>query len=79
MIEIINRLTVNHPNKNVTIAALSKKIHDDYKQPIRTVIRSVCPDMKLIELLQSIPSLDVQKVDNDWRITVEAHSLMTND
>jgi hypothetical protein len=75
-IEIIKSLTINHPKKIVTIALLSKKIHDYYKQPIRTVIRSVCPDLKLIELLQTIPSLHVQKVDNDWRITVEDHSVI---
>lgn len=76
LIKIINRLTANHPNKNVTIAILSKKFHDDYKQPIRTVIRSVCSDIKLIELLQTLPSLHVQKVDNDWQITVENHSII---
>lgn len=73
-IEIIKSLTTNHPKKILTIAILSKKFHDYYNQPIRTVIRSVCPDMKLIKLLQTIRSLNVQKVDNDWQITVEAHS-----
>lgn len=62
LIEIIKSLTANHPKKIVTIAVLSKKFHDYYKQPIRTVIRSVYPDMKLIKLLQTIPSLHVQKV-----------------
>lgn len=75
-IEIIKSLTTNHQNKIVTIAVLSKKFHDYYKQPIRTVIRRVCPDMKLIELLQRIPSLHVQKMDNDWRITVEDRSVI---
>ncbi|MEG4519163.1 MULTISPECIES: hypothetical protein [unclassified Microcoleus] len=76
LIEIIKILMVNQPENFVTIAVLSKKFHDDYKQPIRTVIRSVCPDMKLIEILQTIPSLHVQKLDNDWQITVEAHSVI---
>ena len=75
LIEIIKSLTVIYPKKTVTIAVLSKKFCDYYKQPIRSVIRSVCPDTKLIELLQTIPSLYVQKVDNDWQITVEAHSV----
>lgn len=70
LIEIIKSLTANHPKKIVTIAVLSKKFHDYYKQPIR----SVCPDIKLIKLLQTIPSRPVQKVDNDWQITVEDHS-----
>lgn len=76
LIEIIKSLTANHPKIFVTIAVLSKKFRDYYKHPIRTVIRSVCPDMKLIELLQTIPSLYVQKVNNDWRITVEDHSVI---
>ncbi|MEG4533293.1 hypothetical protein [Microcoleus sp. D2_18a_D3] len=74
LIEIIESLMVNQPENFVTIAVLSKKFHEDYKQPIRTVIRSVCPDLKLIEILQTLPSLHVQKVDNDWQITVEAYS-----
>lgn len=73
LIEIIRSVTANDPKKKVTIAVMSKKFGDCYKQPIRTVIRSVCPSLKLIELLQTIPSLHVQKVDNDWQITVEAH------
>lgn len=77
LIEIIKILTANHPKKIVTIAVLSKKFRDYYKQAIRTVIRSVCPDVKLIELLQSIPGLDVQKVDRDWQITVDSSLLQT--
>lgn len=76
LIEIIKSLTANHPKIFVTIAVLSKRFRDYYKQPIRTVIRSMCPDLKLIELLQTIPSRPVQKVDNDWRITVEDHSVI---
>lgn len=76
LIEIIKSLTANHPKIFVTIAILSKKFHDYYKQPIRTVIRTVCPDLKLIELLQTITSLYVQKNDNDWQVTVEDHSVI---
>ncbi len=70
LIEIVRSLIGNDPKKFVTIAVLSKKFCDYYKQPIRVVMRSVCPDMKLIELLQTVPSLHVQKVDNDWQVRV---------
>lgn len=71
--EIIKSLTANNQTEFVTIAVLSKKFCDYYKQPIRVVMRNVCPHMKLIELLQTIPSFDVQKVDYRWQVTVEAH------
>ncbi|PSB18015.1 hypothetical protein C7B65_16840 [Phormidesmis priestleyi ULC007] len=69
--EIIRSLTANNPKKFVTIAVLSKKFCDYYKQPIRVSMRSICPGIKLIELLQSVPSLHVQKVDNDWQVSVK--------
>lgn len=75
LMEIIKSLTINHPKQFATIAALSKKFHDHYGQPIRAVVRSVCPDMKLINLLQTIPNLHVQEVDNDWQITLNVDSL----
>ena len=70
LIEIIKSLTANDQKKFITLAILSRKFCDYYKQPIRPILRSVCPDMKLIELLQAIPSLHVQKVENDWYITL---------
>ena len=36
-------------------------------------MRNICPHMKLIKLLQTIPNLYVQKVDYYWQVTVEAH------
>ena len=73
LVEIIKSLTANHSRKNVTIGELSKKFGDYYKQPIRPVMREVCPDMKLIELLQTIPSLHVQELENGYQISVEIH------
>lgn len=75
LVEIIKSLAANHPKENVTIGVLSKKFYDYYQQPIRTVIRSVFPGMRLIELLQTIPRLHVQKLDNDWQITLTTHSV----
>jgi hypothetical protein len=71
--EIIRSLTANNPKKFVTIAVLSNKFCVYYKQPIRAVMRSVCPNMRLIELLQANPSLYVQKVDDGWQVTIETH------
>jgi hypothetical protein len=74
LIEIIKSLMENHPKKAGTIVLLSRKFHNLYGQPIRTVIRNVCSDMRLIDLLQTIPNLQVQEVENDWQITLEIHS-----
>jgi hypothetical protein len=73
LIEIIKNLTANNPKTFVTIAVLSNKFCAYYKQPIRAVMRSICPDMRLIELLQANPSLCVQKVDDGWQVTIETH------
>jgi hypothetical protein len=71
LLKLIKSLTVNQPRKVVTISRLSHKFHDSYKQPLRVVMRNLCPDLKLIELLQTVPGLQVQKVGNDWQIAVE--------
>jgi hypothetical protein len=41
-----------------------------YYGPIRLVRRRVCPDIKLVDYLQTIPALDVQAVDGHWQITL---------
>ena len=70
LIEIIKSLMATNPQKHVTIAVLSQRFYYYYRQPIRGIRRSLCPDMTLIELLQTIPGLHVEKVDDDWQITV---------
>ncbi len=75
LMEIIRFLMANNPIKIVTVAALSKEFLNYYNQPIITVVKKRCPDIKLIELLQTIPNLHVQKVDDGWQITIEAHSM----
>jgi hypothetical protein len=71
LVEIIKSLITDHPRQFVTIAALGQKFLYCYRQPIRVIVRSTCPDMKLIDLLQTIPNLHVQKVNNEWQITME--------
>ena len=69
--EMIKSSTANNLNHFVTIAGLSHKFFNYYGQSIRTVMRSVCPDMKLIDLLQTMPNLHVQEVNNDWQIIMK--------
>lgn len=62
--EILKRLTSGHPEKATTVTALSKTFYDDYRQPIHTVIRSLCPDMMLMDMLEMMSSLEVLENDN---------------
>ncbi len=71
LIEIIKSSIANYPEEFVTISQLSRNFYNCYRQTVRTVVRSVYPDLKLIELLQTIPCLHVQKVDYDWQITLQ--------
>lgn len=73
--EITKSLIIHNPKKSVTIAVLSKKFFDHYKQPIRVVVRNVCPEMKLSELLQTIPDLHIQRKDDSWQISIEFHGM----
>lgn len=76
LMEIIKSLTIKRPKQLVTVATLSKKFRDYYGQPMRTIVRSVCPNTRLIDLLQSMPNLYVQEVvANDWQITLKVDSL----
>ncbi|XHX76969.1 MAG: hypothetical protein RBJ76_21400 [Stenomitos frigidus ULC029] len=70
--EIIKHLSKNNPKKFVLITVLSRNFYDYYRQPIKPVVQSMCPGIKLIELLQTIPSLNVQKVDDVWQVAVES-------
>ncbi|HEY9644895.1 MAG TPA: hypothetical protein V6C88_00925, partial [Chroococcidiopsis sp.] len=71
LMEIIKGLTANYPNRPVTIAILSQAFHHHYRQPIRAMMRSLELGIKLIDLVQSIPKLHVQEVNNDWQITMQ--------
>lgn len=62
--EILKHLTHNHPKKETTVSALSKIFYNHYRQPIRTVVRSLCPGMTLIDVLKIIPNLEVLEDDD---------------
>ncbi len=67
--EILKHLTHNHPEKATTIAALSKTFYNYYRQPIRTVVRSLCPGMTLIDVLEIIPDFEMLE-DDDGNVIV---------
>lgn len=75
LLEIIKSLTGNNPEKFVSIGALTKAFSNGYKQPIRAMMRRVCPDMKLIDLLQSMTILNVQKVDDVWQVSIGGQAI----
>ncbi|MGG6294824.1 hypothetical protein ACQ4M4_10390 [Leptolyngbya sp. AN02str] len=72
LVAIATHLTANR--EFVTIAALSQTFGALYGQPIRAVLQNVCPGLKLVGVLQSMPELHVQKSGNDWRITVASRN-----
>ncbi len=74
LMEIIKDLAINYPKQMVTVAILSKSFRSYYGQPIRTMLRNICPDVRLIDLLQTMPNLDVKQVDHDWQITLNLDS-----
>lgn len=68
LVEIVKDLVTNSPKQFATVATLSRKFHEHYGQPIRTVTRRVCPHIRLLDLLQTIPNLHVREVGNHWQI-----------
>lgn len=61
---ILKCLTSGHPENVTTIGALSKIFYDHYRHPIRTAVRSLCPDMVLLDVLERMPHLDVQEEED---------------
>lgn len=74
LMALIQKTITNYPQQVVTMARLSQQFCDCYGQPIRSLLREVCPGMKFVDLLQTMPNLHVQRVNNDWQITVKAHT-----
>ncbi|MBD2037461.1 hypothetical protein H6F76_21090 [Leptolyngbya sp. FACHB-321] len=75
LMKIIKNLSENNPKKFVLITVLSRKFYDYYQQPIKAIVKSMCPGIKLIELLKTIPDLDVQKVNHVWQVAVKPYSV----
>ena len=58
--KIIQQLLTSTPKEDITIVDLSREFYAYYDRPIKGVMRSICPDMRLIEVLQSVPNLHNQ-------------------
>jgi hypothetical protein len=69
--EILKCLTSHHPEKVTTISALSKKFYAHYRQPIRTTVRNICPEMMLVDVLKMMPAFHIQGED-DGEITIRS-------
>ncbi len=69
--KVIQQLWINSSERSITITTLSKEFYTYYKQPIRAVIRNVCPGIRLIEVLQSIPNLHVEEIENSWHVILK--------
>lgn len=70
LIELIRNSIASGPNHSVTLSALSKDFSTFYGQPIRPLLREVCPGWKLIDLLQASPRLCISEMNGCWQITL---------
>jgi hypothetical protein len=70
LVEIIRGLTTNPDSEKVPLATVCHGFLRLYNQPVRTIRRKVAPDMTLVELLQTIPGLQVQKDEGNWQIAI---------
>lgn len=68
--EIVRWLIRDRRQPLVTVATLSQQFRVSCQEPIRVAIRRVCPDMRLIDLLQTIPKVQVQGVNHTAQITL---------
>lgn len=75
LLEIIKDLMIQHPGKPVMVSTMSQVFHQFYNVPVQTVLLRVCPDMTLVELLQTIPTMQVHAMDGDWQVQAQADLL----
>jgi len=61
------------PENAVEVATLCNKFCE-YYGPIKSVMRQVYPDIKLINYLQTIAALDVREINGKWQITIKNES-----
>ncbi|MBS0018760.1 MAG: hypothetical protein KFF72_20835 [Arthrospira sp. SH-MAG29] len=68
--EIIEMKITQNPTVSLTIEVVSNQFYQSYKKPIRVVIKNLCPQLKLIDLLRTIPDIEVNQVDQKWKISL---------
>jgi hypothetical protein len=52
------------------IDELNKIFYSNYGQYLREVRRNIFPDIKLVDILQTIPEIKLEKIQDTWRITL---------
>ncbi|WRH66021.1 MAG: hypothetical protein RSE13_20355 [Planktothrix sp. GU0601_MAG3] len=72
LVEIVKTLLGNKKNY-VTIDELNNQFYTNYDQSIKEVRSKIYPNIKLIDLLQTIPELKLEKIQNTWRITLDKY------
>jgi hypothetical protein len=70
LVEIVRSLTTKTDSQSVPLATVCHVFFGLYKQPIRTIRCTVAPDMQLVDLLQTIPDLQIQKNEGGWQIAL---------
>ena len=70
LVEIVKYLLSNSPENYVKIDELNKIFYRNYGQYLREVRRNIFPDIKLIDILQTIPELKLEKIKDTWQITL---------
>jgi hypothetical protein len=68
LVGILTDLTAISPEKSIDIATLSKHFYSVYRQPIKPLLNTLVPGMKLIEYLQCYDSFIMNKVDEKWKV-----------
>jgi hypothetical protein len=61
LVEIVKYLLSNNPENYVKIDELNKIFYSNYGQYLREVRRNIFPDIKLVDILQTIPEIKLEK------------------
>jgi hypothetical protein len=70
LVEIVKYLLSNNPGNYIKIDELNKMFYSNYGQYLREVRCNIFPDIKLIDILQTIPELKLEKIEYTWQITL---------
>jgi hypothetical protein len=70
LVEMVRNLSRNKTENPITIDQLNNKFYKNYGQNLRDVRRKICPDLNLVNLLQTIPELKLEKINDTWQITL---------
>jgi hypothetical protein len=72
LVKLLKILARSSREQSLTVAALTSKFYQEFQQPLRSVVRKVCPEAKLLDLLQTLPEVNLKQVDRTWQITLNS-------